>query len=98
MLEFEVTEGMILEHEVVDIKIKIQSNALSSYQKRQHEEFEPLHDKVLVLTDRQYVNELDVQIDFISLEDDDEEEIEKAPKRPKCKYCALEKGFPLHCL
>lgn len=103
LLEFEVNEGMILEHEAVDTKIKIQSSALLSYKRQQLplDEYPSLYDKILVLIDRQHVTELDVNIDFISLEDDEEEEKEQQQKgsdRPKCRYCALEQGYPLHCL
>lgn len=106
LLEFEVCEGMILEHEVVDIKIKIRSSALSSYRRHYKEggDLQPLEDKLLVLIDKKHVNELDVCIDFISLEEEEEEnsteeeKVKVSPKRPKCKYCALEKGYALHCL
>lgn len=99
LLEFELSEGMILEHEVMDIKIKIRSSALTSYRRRLQEELQPLQEKLLVLIDRKHVNELEVRIDFISLIDDDSDEVvEKVPNRPKCKYCALEKGFSVHCL
>jgi hypothetical protein len=100
MLEFEINEGTILENEVVDIQIKIQSSALLSYRRQQPVgEYPSLHDRILVLIDRQYANELDVQIDFISLEEEeDDKKVEKQSGRPKCRYCALEKGYPLHCL
>lgn len=92
---------MILEHEVVEIKIKIQSSALLSYRRQQAplDEYPSLHDKILVLIDHQQVNQLDVNIDFMSLEDDDDDDDEqKECGRPKCRYCALEKGYPLHSL
>lgn len=104
LLEFQMSEGMILEHEMMDIKIKIRSSALSSYQRQYKKEgdLQPLEDKLLVLIDKKYAHELDVCIDFISLEEEEEEnsieQVEMSPKRPKCKYCALEKGYSLHCL
>ncbi|KAG2209286.1 hypothetical protein INT47_005578 [Mucor saturninus] len=107
LLEFEVNEGMILEHEVVQVLVKVRSNALLSYRRQQEplDEYPSLHDKVLILIDHQQVNQLEVSIDFMSLEDDDdeeeeeeEEEEEKECGRPKCRYCALEKGYPLHSL
>lgn len=108
LLESEVNEGTILEHETVDIKIKIQSSALSLYRRQQKplDDYPSIYDKILVLIDHQYVNELDVNIDFISLEDDDDEEEEEEEKqqqpksngRPKCRYCAVEQGYPIHCL
>lgn len=100
LLEFEVTEGMILEHEVVQVVIRIQSSALLSYRRQQAplDEYPSLHDKVLLLIDHQQIIQLDVKIDFMSLEDDDEDEEEKECGRPKCRYCALEKGYPLYSL
>lgn len=121
MLDFEQSEGLILEHEVVEIKVKIQSSTLAQHQ-RQHglkDDYPPLSDKILVLIDHRHVNELDVQIDFIALEDPEEEEEEEADQveaidkeqqqhliernlllshRPKCRFCALEKGYPLYSL
>ncbi|KAK4510677.1 Factor arrest protein 11 [Mucor velutinosus] len=122
MLDFEMSEGLVLEHEVVEIKIKIQSSALVQYQ-RQHylkDDYPPLSDKILVLIDHRHVNELDVQIDFIALEDPDPEEVQQETDateeldkerqqhvnehnlllshRPKCRFCALEKGYPLYNL
>ena len=96
LLEFEVTEGVILEHETVDVKIKTQSNALSPYRKQQ--KYDSLMDKVLVLIDGQHATPLDVHIDFTAIDQHEEENVIETPKRPKCKYCALEKGYPLHCL
>lgn len=103
LLEFEVKEGMILEHEVVEVLIKVQSNALLSYRRQQAplDEYPSLHDKVLILIDHQQIHQIEVSIDFMSLEDDDDdedEEDEKECSRPKCRYCALEKGYPLHSL
>ncbi|OAC97840.1 hypothetical protein MUCCIDRAFT_168000 [Mucor lusitanicus CBS 277.49] len=127
MLDFEMSEGLILEHEVVEIKIKIQSSALVQYQ-RQHchdNEYSSLSDKILVLIDHRHVNELDVNIDFMALQDPEQEEEEKEEEqketsqaealekeqqqhllehnlllshRPKCRFCALEKGYPLYSL
>jgi hypothetical protein len=122
MLDFEMSEGLILEHEVVEIKVKIQSNALAQYQ-RQHgskDDYPPLSDKILVLIDHRHVNELDVKVDFIALQDpdpeegqeerDDAEALDKQHRqhliehnlllssRPKCRFCALEKGYPLYSL
>ncbi|CEP19884.1 hypothetical protein [Parasitella parasitica] len=123
MLDFEMTNGLILEDETVEIKIKIRSGALVNYQRQQQQSdaYPSLSDKILVLIDHQHVNELDVIIDFMSLEDDedeDEEEEEEEEKeqepvenkepldeqallqanRPKCRFCALEKGYPLYNL
>lgn len=108
LLEFNVNDGMILEHEVVDILIKIQSSALLSYRRQQAlvDEYPSLQDKVLILIDHQQVNQLNVNIDFMSLEDEDEDDAnddtnavqEKECARPKCRYCAIEKGYPLYSL
>lgn len=103
LLEFEIDQGMILEHEVVQVKVKVQSNALLSYRRQQAslDEYPSIYDKVLVLIDHQHVTELEVNIDFMSLDDDDNDDDDDQPKecdRPKCPYCALEKGYPLHSL
>ncbi|MBM6387656.1 MAG: hypothetical protein JSY10_27365 [Paenibacillus sp.] len=106
LLEFETSQGMILEHEVVQVKVKVQSNALLSYRRQQTslDEYPSIYDKALVLIDHQHVTELDVNIDFMSLDDDDDDVDDNnnnEPKecdRPKCPYCALEKGYPLHSL
>ncbi|KAI9362755.1 hypothetical protein BD770DRAFT_440702 [Pilaira anomala] len=102
LLEFEMDQGMILEHEVVQVKIKVQSNALLSHRRQQAslDEYPSIYDKVLVLIDHQHVTELEVNIDFMSLDDDDDNDDDQPKEcdRPKCPYCALEKGYPLHSL
>ncbi|GAA5803068.1 hypothetical protein HPULCUR_008543 [Helicostylum pulchrum] len=107
LLEFETSQGMILEHEVVQVKVKVQSSALLSYRRQQAslDEYPSIYDRVLVLIDHQHVTELDANIDFMSLDDDDDDVDDNSnnnePKecdRPKCPYCALEKGYPLHSL
>lgn len=115
MLDFEQSEGLVLEHEVVEVKIKIQSSALAQYQ-RQHglkDDYPSLSDKILVLIDHRHVNELDVNIDFIALQEEQTDEAQAIDKeqqqhliehnlllshRPKCRFCALEKGYPLYHL
>jgi hypothetical protein len=109
MLDFEFAEGMIQAQETIDIKIKIRSSSLIPYQRQQFDGYPSLSDKILVLIDHSQVNELDVLVDFMTLDDDEEEEEEEdeasndlSPSpmtgRPKCKFCALEKGYPLHSL
>lgn len=92
LIEFELQEGVIVD--TVQIKIKVKSSALLSYQ-RQNEELDPLTDKILIIIDGE-VNERAVNIDFISLEDEEEQKCKQ--ERPKCRFCALEQGYPLHCL
>lgn len=98
MLDFEYAEGIIQAQEKIKIKIKVQSSALIPYQRQQFDEYPSLSDKILVLIDHSQVNELDVYVDFMALDDeedaiDDEQDPSQDP--PKCKFCALEKGYPL---
>lgn len=109
LLEFELQEGTL--HDVVEVGVKIKSSVLLPYQRRQLEDEPcPLNDAILVLIDDKEVNWLTVNIDFIKLEEEEEdqkedefeevvnEEYSPIDNRPKCRFCALEKGYPLHCL
>jgi hypothetical protein len=107
LLDFEFSEGMIQAEETVEIKIKIRASVLIPYQRQQFDEYPSLADKILVLIDHSQANELDVFVDFMNLDDEEEEEeasVKNDPEpsqmtsRPKCRFCALEKGYPLYSL
>ncbi|CEI90424.1 hypothetical protein RMCBS344292_04749 [Rhizopus microsporus] len=94
MLEFDMTEGVLLEHEGLDVKIRIKPDCI-----KQQDQQTIVSDKLLVLVDQIYPTTIDVSMHF--MKSDQEYVPNTSPssfEKPKCPYCALEKGFPLHCL
>ncbi|KAI8978511.1 hypothetical protein BDB01DRAFT_907627 [Pilobolus umbonatus] len=81
-IDCERTEGVILEDETIDIKIKLNTHLI------RHSNIDTLfiHDKLLVVINHQSMTEISVRIDF-TLEH---------KKRPECTYCAIEQGYPYH--
>ncbi|KAI8084238.1 uncharacterized protein B0P05DRAFT_570205 [Gilbertella persicaria] len=77
------TGGTVPPHTTLEVPININAHGFTSYQ-------HTLSDTLLVLIGPDQVHTCHVTIDFIVLED-------LVPKgRPKCRYCAIEQGYPLH--
>ncbi|CEG77778.1 hypothetical protein RMATCC62417_12471 [Rhizopus microsporus] len=94
MLEFDMIEGVLLEHEELDVKIRIKPDCI-----KQQEQQTIVSDKLLVLVDQIYPTTIDVSMHFMKSDQDYVPNTSPSSfERPKCPYCALEKGFPLHCL
>ncbi|RCH94307.1 hypothetical protein CU098_011203, partial [Rhizopus stolonifer] len=84
LLEFEMNEGALLEEEETEIEVKLKSEII------QRSQLDQAFDKLLVLIDQTAPITIGVSIDLIK-------DQESNPQRPKCPFCALEKGFPAHC-
>ncbi|PHZ16132.1 uncharacterized protein RHIMIDRAFT_310748 [Rhizopus microsporus ATCC 52813] len=94
MLEFDMIEGVLLEHEELDVKIRIKPDCI-----KQQDQQTIVSDKLLVLVDQIYPTTIDVSMHFMKSDQDYVPNTSSTSfERPKCPYCALEKGFPLHCL
>lgn len=87
MLEFEMNEGAVLEEEEIEIKVRIKSESIQQLQT------EHASDKLLVLIDQTNPTMIDVSIKLSK-----DQPNSSPPQRPECPFCALEKGYPLHCL
>ncbi|KAG1454356.1 hypothetical protein G6F46_008706 [Rhizopus delemar] len=87
MLEFEMNEGAVLEEEEIEIKVRIKSESIQQLQT------EHASDKLLVLIDQANPTMIDVSIKLSK-----DQPNSSPPQRPECPFCALEKGYPLHCL
>ncbi|OBZ82113.1 hypothetical protein A0J61_09834 [Choanephora cucurbitarum] len=98
LLEFDQKEGLIAEQETVTINVSVKPSALREYQSETTTSH-TLSDKLLVLIDTDQSYQYHIQIDFTQSSPTQPDDHSVAPTgRPKCRYCALEQGYPLYSL
>ncbi|KAI8334462.1 hypothetical protein BD560DRAFT_414532 [Blakeslea trispora] len=89
LLEFDQKEGSMDGLETIEIKVSVKASTLGDHPLS-------LSDKLLVLIDTDQVHQYEVQVDYLISSPSDHSIVPTG--RPKCRYCALEQGYPLYSL
>ncbi|KAI9252646.1 hypothetical protein BY458DRAFT_354035 [Sporodiniella umbellata] len=85
LLDFEMSEGKLMDLEEMAIEIRLKRESVQKLQPEQ------TSDKLLVLIDQSNAVVIDVTVNLVKTESN-------TPQKPKCPYCIIETGFPSHYL